>query len=250
MTLKVLTVDDSRTIRRIVGRAFKPYDCEVHEAENGVEGLALACKIIPDLIILDITMPVMTGNEMLERVKQEDSIKDVPVIMLTAESGKENVTNILKMGVRDYMVKPFKDVQLIERVEKIFKLDPAESKKAQEDAGKQYFKEDPDVCIIELPANVDRQILLDIGNQMKIKPAELKQSGKNSIVLNLTAPKKVNMVLIKLIISVNEACQKSGLSLRIVATSGISSDLKGFQETQSIPVDNSVEQAKTALATG
>jgi DNA-binding response OmpR family regulator len=122
MAYKILTVDDSKTIRMIVKKAFKPYNCELFEGENGVEGLAIAAKEQPDLIILDITMPVMTGIEMLGKLKAENDLKDIPVIMLTAESGKENVMQIVKMGVKDYIVKPFKGEQLIERAKNILKL--------------------------------------------------------------------------------------------------------------------------------
>ena len=124
MTLKVLTVDDSKTIRMIVKKAFQTYNCEIIEAENGVEGLAAASKIKLGLIILDITMPVMNGVEMLERLKSDGELKNIPVIMLTAESGKENVMNIVKQGVKDYMVKPFKGEDLIERVRKFMPLEP------------------------------------------------------------------------------------------------------------------------------
>jgi DNA-binding response OmpR family regulator len=126
MAYKILTVDDSKTIRMIVKKAFKPYNCELYEGENGVEGLAIAAKEQPDLIILDITMPVMTGIEMLGKLKAESDLKDIPVIMLTAESGKENVMQIVKMGVKDYIVKPFKGEQLIERAKNILKLRPVE----------------------------------------------------------------------------------------------------------------------------
>lgn len=124
MAYKILTVDDSKTIRMIVKKAFSNYNCDLHEAENGVEGLALAAKEVPDLIILDITMPVMTGIEMLEKLKAEKELKDIPVIMLTAESGKENVMKIVKMGVKDYIVKPFKGEQLVERAKGVLKLAP------------------------------------------------------------------------------------------------------------------------------
>lgn len=126
MAYKILTVDDSKTIRMIVKKAFKPFNCELYEGENGVEGLAIAAKEMPDLIILDITMPVMTGIEMLGKLKAENDLKDIPVIMLTAESGKENVMQIVKMGVKDYIVKPFKGEQLIERAKNILKLRPVE----------------------------------------------------------------------------------------------------------------------------
>jgi two-component system, cell cycle response regulator len=122
MSIKILTVDDSRTIRLIVGRAFKTYDCEVMEAANGVEGLAVASREKPDVIILDVTMPVMDGTEMLSRLKSTADLKSIPVIMLTAEAGRENVLRIARMGVRDYLVKPFKEDQIVERVSRIVEL--------------------------------------------------------------------------------------------------------------------------------
>jgi DNA-binding response OmpR family regulator len=124
MAFKILTVDDSKTIRMIVKKAFSPYDCELFEGENGREGLAIASKEKPDLIILDITMPVMTGIEMLARLKAEKDLENIPVIMLTAESGKDNVMKIVKMGVRDYVVKPFKGDQLLDRAKAILQLIP------------------------------------------------------------------------------------------------------------------------------
>jgi two-component system cell cycle response regulator len=122
MATKILSVDDSRTIRLIVGRAFKPFDCQVCEAANGEEGLAAAAREKPDLIILDVTMPVMDGVTMLAKLKEDPALKIIPVIMLTAESGRENVLQIARLGVRDYLVKPFKEEQLIEKAGRIVPL--------------------------------------------------------------------------------------------------------------------------------
>ena len=122
MPQKILAVDDSKTIRLIVSKAFKAYDCAVLEAANGVEGLSLAAKEKPDLIILDITMPVMDGYEMLNRLRADRDLKQVPVIMLTAEVGRENVIKVAKQGVRDYVVKPFKEDLIVERVGRVLEL--------------------------------------------------------------------------------------------------------------------------------
>ncbi len=127
MAYKVLTTDDSITIRKIVKKAFREYNCELFEAENGVEGLAVAVKDRPDLILLDVTMPLMTGMEMLAKLKEDPDLAKIPVIMLTAESGKANVTQAVKMGVQDYIVKPFKGKELIERVQKILRLKKVET---------------------------------------------------------------------------------------------------------------------------
>jgi two-component system cell cycle response regulator len=122
MSKKILSVDDSLTIRMLVKRTFKPYDCIILEAANGEEGLAKAIAERPDLILLDITMPVMDGVTMLKKLKEDPELKSTPVIMLTAESGRENVAYIAKLGVRDYLVKPFKDEQLIEKANRILQL--------------------------------------------------------------------------------------------------------------------------------
>jgi two-component system cell cycle response regulator len=122
MPTKILSVDDSRTIRLIVGRTLKPYDCMLFEAANGEEGLAAAAREKPDLILLDVTMPVMDGVTMLTKLKENPELKSIPVIMLTAESGRDNVLHIAKLGVRDYLVKPFKDEQLLEKAGRILNL--------------------------------------------------------------------------------------------------------------------------------
>ena len=124
MGRKILTVDDSKTIRLIVAKAFKPFDCEVLEGSNGVEGLAVATREKPDIIILDFTMPIMDGFEMLSKLKAEPDLKSIPVIMLTAEASREQVLKIAKLGVRDYLIKPFKEEMIVERVSRVIDLKP------------------------------------------------------------------------------------------------------------------------------
>lgn len=124
MPIKILSVDDSKTIRMLVAKAFRPYDGVVLEAGNGEEGLATAAREKPDLIILDVTMPVMDGVTMLTRLKENPELKHIPVVMLTAESGRDNVMHIARLGARDYLVKPFKEDQLIGKVSRIISLQP------------------------------------------------------------------------------------------------------------------------------
>ena len=106
----------------IVARALKNHDCVVCEASNGEEGLAVAASEKPDLIILDVTMPVMDGVTMLTRLRADLALKDIPVVMLTAESSHENISQIAELGVCDYLAKPFKDDQLIAKIAGIIPL--------------------------------------------------------------------------------------------------------------------------------
>lgn len=145
MSVKVLSVDDSKAVRIIVKKAFKSYDVDVVEATNGVEGLSAAAKEQPDIILLDVTMPVMDGIEMLSNLKGDPNLKNIPVIMLTAEAGRENVMKIAKLGIRDYVVKPFKEDGLIEKVSRVVEIVP----KAVENRPKKNAGDGLDILVVE-----------------------------------------------------------------------------------------------------
>ena len=119
-----LTIDDSRTIRKIIGRALKNFACKIVEAANGIEGLAVAAREKPDIIILDITMPGMDGYETLKKLKGDAEMKTIPVVMLSAEGSRDMVTKIAKLGVHDYIVKPFSQEAIVESLSSVIDLKP------------------------------------------------------------------------------------------------------------------------------
>jgi two-component system cell cycle response regulator len=147
-------VDDSKTVRIIVKKAFKPFDCEILEAANGVEGLAVAAKENPDLILLDVTMPVMDGVEMLTKLKADPALKSIPVVMLTAEGGRDNVLKIAKIGVRDYLVKPFKEEVLVEKCSRVVDLKPVNEAPAKAKS----ILDPADILIVEDKPAIIQQI--------------------------------------------------------------------------------------------
>ncbi|MFZ4388522.1 MAG: response regulator [Chthoniobacterales bacterium] len=123
MIPKILTVDDSKTIRMILARLFRPFVCELHEAGNGEEGLAMAGREKPSLIILDYNMPVMDGVTMLRLLRENEDLKKTPVIMLTADSSAEIISIVARLGVRDYITKPFNEDQLLAKVSRLIILE-------------------------------------------------------------------------------------------------------------------------------
>jgi two-component system cell cycle response regulator len=116
MALKVLTIDDSKTLRMIVRGTLTPFGVEIVEAENGAIGIDQAKAHVPDIILLDFNMPVMDGGETLRTLKGDDSLKDIPVIMLTTEAAQETVVELAKVGLNGYIVKPFNKEDLIAKV--------------------------------------------------------------------------------------------------------------------------------------
>jgi two-component system, cell cycle response regulator len=124
MTPRILSIDDSKTIRLALDRLFRAFACEWHEAANGEEGLAVATREKPDLIFLDFNMPVMDGVTLLRKLREDAGLKRTPVIMLTAESGCENIATVARLGVRDYITKPFRDEELLAKAGRIIPLVP------------------------------------------------------------------------------------------------------------------------------
>jgi len=120
---KILSVDDSRTMRMMVKRAFRDFQCELFEAADGAEGLAAALANKPDLIVLDYNMPVMDGVTMLRNMRENADLKRTPVIMLTAEDSNEIISTVARLGVRDYIIKPFEDENLLSKVTRIINLE-------------------------------------------------------------------------------------------------------------------------------
>jgi CheY-like chemotaxis protein len=102
----VLTVDDSRVVRTALAHALQPWGCRVLEAHNGREGLAVARLARPDLILLDVLMPVVDGRQALALLRNDPLLPHIPVIMLTAVTGESLVEECAHLGISGYLVKP------------------------------------------------------------------------------------------------------------------------------------------------
>jgi two-component system, cell cycle response regulator len=117
---RILAVDDSRPIRMIVSKAMVELGFEVGEAEDGNDGLKKLQDGAYDLVILDVTMPNLDGPGML--AKMRESGDKTPVLMLTSESKTSIVASLMKLGIQDYVLKPFKADELRAKVFKALKL--------------------------------------------------------------------------------------------------------------------------------
>ncbi len=112
---KILIVEDNSQISGFISEIIRNnYTC--FTAENGRSGLAIAASIIPDLIIVDEMMPIMSGLDMVKRIKQHPRLSSVPIIMLTAKSDNKTETESIKLGIDVYMTKPFDPSVLLGRI--------------------------------------------------------------------------------------------------------------------------------------
>jgi len=118
--MKFLIVDDFSTMRRIVRGLLKEIGYNnAEEAEDGAIALNMLKNNKFDFVVSDINMPNMSGFDLLAAIKKEDSLKHLPVLMVTAEARKEDIVRAAQDGAAGYIVKPFTKATLEEKVAKI-----------------------------------------------------------------------------------------------------------------------------------
>ncbi len=121
-TMKFLVVDDFSTMRRIVRNLLKELGyTNADEAEDGVVALNMLRANKFDFVVSDWNMPNMTGIELLKNIRADENLKNLPVLMITAEARKENIIEAAQAGANGYIVKPFTAATLDEKLTKIFK---------------------------------------------------------------------------------------------------------------------------------
>jgi two-component system chemotaxis response regulator CheY len=124
----VLVVDDSAAIRKILQRVLRQTGMAIgaiHEAGDGQEALDVLQRVKPGLILTDINMPKMDGLQFLAAMKETESWRDIPVVMITTEGGEAKVGEAVRLGAAGYVRKPFTADQIKEKLSGI--LDPAQS---------------------------------------------------------------------------------------------------------------------------
>jgi DNA-binding response OmpR family regulator len=118
--LKILVVDDEKIISDTVTLILQSRNYEVITASNGAEGVEKAKSEHPDLILLDIKMPVMNGHDACVKLKEDKSTKKIPVLMLTGQGDRDAVMKARLTGADDYVIKPFTMETLLTKINQQF----------------------------------------------------------------------------------------------------------------------------------
>ncbi len=119
--MKILVVDDFSTMRRIVKNLLRDLGfTNTVEADDGLTALPILKTGQIEFLVTDWNMPGMTGLDLLKKVRADENLKHIPVLMVTAEAKKEQIIMAAQAGVNGYVVKPFTAATLKEKIEKIF----------------------------------------------------------------------------------------------------------------------------------
>ncbi|CAG1011773.1 Response regulator SaeR [Anaerolineales bacterium] len=116
---RILIAEDEPDIRELVAFTLRFAGHEVTATSNGEEALKQASQIIPDIIIMDVRMPKMTGYDACRAIKADVMLKDIPVVFLSAKGQDAEIQTGLDVGAEEYLLKPFAPDQLVERVKSI-----------------------------------------------------------------------------------------------------------------------------------
>ena len=116
---KVLVVDDEMHIIHVVAIKLRNNDFEVLSAQDGAQAYKLACEHKPDIIVTDLQMPVMGGEELVEKLRENEHTCDIPVIMLTARSFAIEEEQKQRLKISDCLSKPFSPKELLRSIEDI-----------------------------------------------------------------------------------------------------------------------------------
>lgn len=112
--MRILAIDDTRTLRELLCRTLRAASHDVVEAENGEEGLTRFSESRPDVVITDLNMPILDGIEFTRAVRARTDGGEVPIIILTTESGSEIKAEGRRAGATAWMVKPFDPQRLLD----------------------------------------------------------------------------------------------------------------------------------------
>jgi CheY-like chemotaxis protein len=125
MRRTILTVDDSKGLRLFVEKALGAFDCDVREATNGYNAFFAIESARPDLILLDVSMPIMDGVETLTRLKAAPELQAIPVIMLASPADHTVIPQLTTLGASGILLKPFNETALIGKIGSVLELKPA-----------------------------------------------------------------------------------------------------------------------------
>jgi CheY-like chemotaxis protein len=211
---RVLVIDDDLKVLFLVKKILGSSGITVLEAHNGAEGLSLAFKQAPDLILCDMMMPVMDGMQFLREWAANEAISHIPVIMVTAASEKNRIIEAIKLGATDYVVKPFDPLGLRSKVSKVLERLTARQHAPQGVAAAIPRREQPLVIVASEADEVRRRVIETLRGTYEVVEVE-----DGAECLHKTAARRPDVVLLS-------------RQMPLIPSDKVAKNIKGADETR------------------
>ncbi|MBF0408182.1 MAG: response regulator [Candidatus Riflebacteria bacterium] len=181
---RLLIVDDRSTNREVLLKMLSPFGFTFFEAENGKEALEACSSRLPDIIFMDVVMPVMDGCEATQRIRELPGGKDIPIIAVSASAFEEQMKKVLQLGANDFLRKPIRENELYEKVTLYLNVEflyeeEKDNNDSQENSSELPFKDKFSEQLLLVPDNLvkdifsaseklDKEELLKLVNPLEI----------------------------------------------------------------------------------
>jgi len=163
MTARVLIVEDDKELSRLLQMELRRNGYEVAAANNGLEGLRIFHSTKPDLVILDLALPLMDGRMVCQRIRE---LSDAPILMMTAQAvNEEDIAKLLDMGADEFLLKPLRSIEFQARIRALLRR----NKPNEPDKTLPVFYRD-DYLSVEIPS---RRVFVK-GEELRLTPTEFK----------------------------------------------------------------------------
>lgn len=213
----VLVVDDQTNVRNILEFNLKRRGFEILAAPDGLAALSLATNHVPQLILLDIMMPGIDGYQVLEKLRSTPKTAQIPVLIVSAKGTEDDILRALKLGARDYIVKPF-NLELL--MQKVFKLiestagAAAEAPKGSEAPAAGRAATWPWTAVVGVGANYPVD-----DDPLTAELVRIAESGARTILLDLTSTGPVQALSFGKLAKAQQSVKKAGGQVKILTTS-------------------------------
>jgi signal transduction histidine kinase len=215
---QILIVDDVPENLQVLGSMLQRKGYDVNVASSGMDALALVAKQKPDLILMDVAMPNLDGFQVCERLKADDTTKDIPVMFLTAHSDKERIVKGFQVGGVDYVTKPFHAAELLARVRTHLELRSSRELIIKRNAELQSLNDEKNELFgivahdLKNPLSTIRGIA-----DLLLKDATLSADEAREFYQNIHDSSETMFALIKNLLDVN-AIERGGIKLDLQPT--------------------------------
>lgn len=143
-SFNILVVDDHQANRELLYQILSPYPFKLREASNGIEALESIRRVLPDLVLLDLAMPILDGEATIQQLRAQESTRDLPILVLSAMAFEENKQSAIGAGANGFIAKPFKKEQLLSSLFDLLNISLHPPEEAIQTAPKETVKSPPE----------------------------------------------------------------------------------------------------------
>jgi two-component system cell cycle response regulator len=238
--LQILVVDDKPAIIEHIRHGLFETSWKVHSKASPSQAMELCNTVLPDVVLASLSLPEGGAFSLFQMFKSNARLKNVPMFALSVKTATDEQVRAQQCGFSAIVTKPIDCDDLKSKISRTLNLDTSY----------RYFEIREGVLALKIPAAFTPTVGADIGLLLRGKLAEAVDSGVDKVIIDMSQVAKADVNVVKLGLSVSQACGEYSLKQRMVGTDAISLECKNYEETKHWHFEGSFEEALAALNGG